>query len=409
MLRRPLAHLLVTLASFACAGACVTSPGAGEFGTVRMIGRVKGDLPLRVLPPVADPSGNFYTANGAIDFLETTATVSRVGGGESSGCDLTRGDTYGLHGWVGFGASEAWYWSGDLLVKVNAEDGACTTVLEVSPNTNARLAFKAVLPWVYDAQSQTSVVAFVQAQTDLLPTLVRVDLRRQIFADTIDFSPGDASAVSVIGVGASREREAGYVLLQYTRAGNLVTEARAYDAFAAPLFARSVALDKQEPYSLSGYLQGSTEGLVAGALKSGDVLLFDERGATVKHPPFPAVGVHAWEGALYVVGVANGRPSIASIDAAGNIGAARVWAASERAAAVIGGLHDVRDDRTQPARTVSWPQPGNAIGPFPFVSPFPLTRHAPGVTLWAVSGPQYDGPAGKITSLAVGAVGVTYP
>lgn len=392
----------------ALAGACSEAPAAGEFGTLRYVARVKGEPPLRVLPPISDLQGNVYTAYGAPDFPEVSVTVSHFAGGASPPCTLTRGDAVGLHGFVGYAANQAWYWSGDLLVEVKGANGECSAVLDVSPSANTRLRFDAVLPFVYDAPSQTTVVAFVSAPGDVAPSLVRVSLRDKTFAAQRDFEPADAREVVVLGVGADLERQVGMVLLQWKAGGGLVSEGRVYDAEAGLLSAVRLDLPELAASSVRGYLARSPDGVIGGLLPDNKVLLFSESAGRVVDAPFEAAGVHRWQDELFVVGTAEEQPALARIEN-GDIGGAIRWTASLAAARELGSQNEVRDDRAPPAKTVSWGTIRNAAGPFPFVQPFSMTPHSPGVTLLPVAGPIFDGPAGKVTAIAVGPVGIEYP
>lgn len=390
------------------AGACTTPPAPGEFGTLRYVTRVQGEPPLRVIPPLSDLAGNVYTAFGATDFPAVSVTVSHHTGGESPPCTLTRGDEVGLHGWVGYASRTAWYWAGDLLVEVDGNTGACSPVLDVSPTSNSRLRFDAVLPFVYDAPSQTTVVAFVSAPGDPAPSIVRVALRQKTFASSRDFDPPHAREVVILGVGADLERQVGMVLLQWKEGEAVVTEGRVYNAEAGLESATRFELPPQEPNAIRGYLARSPEGIVGGVLADGKVILYSDSGARVLDAPLEAVGVHRWKDELFVVGTSDDQPALARI-ADGQIGGAIRWSASLAAARELAGLREVRDDRTPPARIVTWDNIRYASGPFPFVQPFSLTPHAPGVTLVPLAGPSFDGPAGKVTALAVAPVGVEYP
>src|SRR5687768_10348002 len=110
--------------------ACPSEPEAGEYGTFRFAGRARGKPPLNLFPPVTDRSGNIYVAYGGVTLPgETEVFVGRVGGGWTSGCSLTKGDKFGLHGWVGFDEQHQWYWSGDAFVSVSGESADCHRVL----------------------------------------------------------------------------------------------------------------------------------------------------------------------------------------------------------------------------------------------------------------------------------------
>jgi hypothetical protein len=389
---------------------CTPSPlSSGQYGTFRYVAKVNGDAPLRLLPPIADVNGNVYTLNGDIDFPETHAFLSRAGGGEAAICSLTKGDKFGVHGWVGFSQDRAWYWSGDALVVITQT--SCSAVLDHDPGTDSNLLFRAVLPWVRDAPSQTSLVAMVQSPIDPLPFIVRVDLNGTILTNIAGFTPADASDVTVIGVGAEREANAGFMLIQYTRGGNKVVEGRFYDADSNLTGTGSVKSDPLPEYGVLGYLQRSSRGLVVGLLRDGSLVSFDASGGRVTPVAngMKPIGVHVWNGSLFLVGTKDGHPVIAGIDNRGGVLPAATWDASERAADGLGGAIVVTDDRTLPSRPATWKPVRTATGEFPFLSPHALTQHAPDTTLWVIAGPTFEFGGGTKTAFAMAPVGVTYP
>ncbi len=391
--------------------ACASEPPAGEFGKFRYAGKVQGSPPLRVIPPIADASGNVYTIYGAIDFPQVNVFVSRVGGGESAGCALTKGDKYGAHGWVGFSQDRAWYWSGDALVAVSGSIGSCGRVLDHDPGTDVSLAFRAVLPWVRDAPSRTTAVALVQSPVDPKPFTAMVDLNLGILTNVRAFTPGDATNVQVIGVGGDRALNQGALLLEYTSGGATVVEGWMLDADANVTARARLGVDTLPAYGVQGYLQISDAGLVEGVLSSGQLVAFDGSGGRLHDPPegLKPIGVHKWDGALWLVGTGTDQPLVAALDDRGVPSPGQPWNASLQADANLGGAQEVLDDRALPSRGVTWPDVTTAIGPNTFVSPFGLTTHAPGTTLWVVAGPQYDLGGVKETSIAVVPVGVSYP
>ena len=403
--------LLAALVLALSAGACTSAPAPGEIGKLRFAGRVLGAPPLRLLPPIADPTGNVYTLFGALDLKEVAVFASRAGGGQVSACNLTKGDRYGAHGWVGFAQERVWYWSGDALVSLFGGGEACSRVLDRDPGTNVNLAFRAVLPWVRDAPSRVSLVALVQSPVDPAPFSVMVDLNLNLMSNVRGFDPPDATKVQTIGVGAVREENVGFLLLQYDRKGATIVEGRRYDA-SANITARAVVRGGPFPeYGVRGYLQRSADGLVVGLLADGRLVAFDESSGRVLDPPpgLKPVGVHVWDGKLWLVGLSNDRPAIAAIESDGQVGEILSWTASEEAAQTLQGPQEVIDDRALPSRRVTWPEVGTGIGEFPFLSPFSPTRHADGTTLWVVAGPKYDVGGILETSFAMAPFGIRYP
>lgn len=408
-------RLAFALSAVAALVACATPLGSGEFGPFRLAGRVKGQTPLALLPPVADRAGNVYVLYGGIDVPETGVFAGKAGGGWFSGCALTKGDVYGAHGWVGFTDDRQFYWSGDALVSVSGRTGDCHAVLDRDPGTDANLLFRAVLPWVRDAPSRQSLVALVQSPVDLLPYSARVDLESEVLTDVRPFEPAGATAVRVLGVGARREENYGVVFLQYDLDGASRTEARWYDEEANRT--ATVGLDlppADREHTVQGYLQIAPGGLVAGVLRDGSLLTFDERGGrTSTVTAMDAVGVHLWKDSLYVVGVGkgegDGRPVLAKIEPSARVGPTRVWAASERAARALARPIDVRDDRELPSTATRFDAPRTAMGPFPFIHPHTLAKQGEDTSLWLVAGPSFDTGGASVTAFAMAPVGVTYP
>jgi hypothetical protein len=413
--------LLFVLIFGAAASGCASTLAPGDFGTFRFGGRVKGSAPLRLLPPIADRTANVYVLNGALDFLETNAFVAHAGGGWTSGCSFTKGDNYGAHGWSGYSDNQAWYWSGDALVAVPGTAGlVCHRVLDHDPGTDADLLFRGVLPWVRVQSERTTLVALVQSPTDPVPFSALVDLNAEILTNVTQLDPPDAQSVTVAGVGADGAQGIGVALLQYKSSnGADHLEARFYDLDANPTGAAVVGGGPLGPYSVVGYLQIGGSGRVAGlvapdkASPPSALVTFDRSGGGIaKIDPgatFQPVGVHAWDGGLWLVGERDGQPMLAPIDSGGNVGAPVGWGASQKAAAAIGGTITVRDDRSLPARATSWAGVKSAIGDLPFLSAHRLTEHAPGTTLWLIAGPSFQANDAAITSFAMAPVGVSYP
>jgi hypothetical protein len=154
---------------------------------------------------------------------------------------------------------------------------------------------------------------------------------------------------------------------------------------------------------------------VAGLVLSGgsgtppSLLTFDQGGGTVT--PITSmipVGVHAWQGNLWLVGTSNSGPVIAPINS-GGVGAVTTWSASLATASAIGGDVGVQDDRSLPSRTTTWSNVQTATGPFPFLHAHALTQQASGTTLWLFAGPSEASGGVTITSFAMAPVGVSYP
>jgi hypothetical protein len=404
----------------------VPTPEPGEFGKYRFVNRAIGVPPtMPLFPPISDIAGNVYTVYGALNDkeygTEISAFVSRNGGGELTLCDPEntplRGDTYGAHSWVGYGQDKVWFWGGENLLEMTPFS-QCRKVLDNDPGTNAALQFKAVLPWIYDAPSRTSVVAAVQSTADRLPFIVQVDLRASIFAKVEGFDPSSAEPDSVkfIGVGGDRVANVGSMLVQFRDNNQDVVEGRLYDRDANLISKAHINTPPLPEYGLIGTLQHSDAGLVAGLLPDNNVVLFNSdpnSGRIVKvENGMKPVGVHSWEGNLFLAGVAGEpeRPVLAYIDKNGQFPNVVPWVASEKAAAVLAaGNLTVIDDRTLPSRNVVWPQTPSANSVFPFVTAHAPFKHSTGTTLWLIGGPQVDVNNRKQTAFAMSPVGISYP
>ena len=395
--------------------ACSSSLTDGTVGTLRYAGRVKGLVPLAILPPVSDPSGNIYVLNGSIAVPETHAFVGPAGGGWKSSCNLTKGDSIGAHGWSGYATNRAWYWSGAALVAVSGTDGSCHAVLDRDPSTNEDLLFKAVMPAVRNLAERTTVPAFVQSPSDTTPFSALVDLDAEILTNVQGFDPSNATDVQVIGVGGVREAERGVVLVQYRQGSRASLEIRGYDGDANLTSRVSISGGPFAPYAVEGYLQLDDAELVAGLVQAADpdaaplLLTADASGGDVKAVSgIEPVGVHRWGGALWLVGLQDRAPAVAPI-VRGGIGAVVRWASSQNVASVFQGTTSVRDDRSLPSRETTWTDVKTATGAWPFLSAHSLTEHAPGTTLWTFAGPAVTDSALQLTAFAVAPCGVTYP
>ncbi len=405
------AACLGLVASLALVVAPSCSPGLapGGWGEFRFIGRVKGQPPLDVLPPISDRTGNIYTLYGAIGLTEVAAFVSRASGGSFAACSLTKGDVYGAHGWAGFTDDRAWYWSGDALVLVSAA-GACTAVLDHDPSTNVDLRFLAVMPWVHDTPSRRSLVALIESPADGIPFSALVDLDLGIATNLAQVPVSSGSNLTVLGVGADHASAGGFVVVVDTTSGVPQIEALFYDADANLVTTAPIAGSEPPPeYGIVGYLQIDSTGLVAGLTGLGSLLTFTRAGGVFQtiDPSVTPVGLHLWDGALWLVGTVAGNPVVLPLGSDGQLGAAVEWTASEQAAAALEAPLTVVDDRSYPQRATTWPAATPV--PFPFLhahSPWP---HAPETTLWTAAGPQFATNGPSMTDVAVAPVGIRYP
>lgn len=403
------------IAALSLLAACASTLSPGDVGTLRFAGRAKGLVPLALLPPVSDPAGNLYVLNGNPTLPETHVFVGEAGGGWTATCNLTKGDQVGVHGWAGYVQSTYWYWSGAALVNVSGTDGSCHAVLDHDPSTNADLSFEAVMPGVRNLAERATLVAWVQSPTDPLPFSAQIDLEAELMTNVQQFQPSDAEDVQVIGTGGVRERERGIVLVQYREASQAFLEIRGFDADGDLTDRVQVAGGPFAKYAVQGYLEMDDGDLVAALVATNDpdnplqLLTADSKGGDVGAVnSMTPVGVHRWQGQLWLVGLANNAPVVARI-ARGGIGPTAPWSASTATASSFGATTTVRDDRSLPSRDTTWSNVTTATGLFPFLSAWSLTENAPGTTLWVFAGPADTDSTLKLTSFAVAPVGVTYP
>jgi hypothetical protein len=405
---------------------CVGEPDPGEFGTFRYVGNVRGATPLNMIPPISDRDGNAYVLYGSPVLLEFGMRIGNARGGwtccgdtDPSGlCTASvaasvfggAGVTYGIHGFVGRSQSKAWFWSGEALVAGNGKFGGCNRILEQDPSSNSNLAFLAVIPWVRETPSRLSTLAYIQAPSDPRPFSAVIDLERDVYTNLQEFEPSNATDVQVLGVGGNLSDAEGVVVVRYTAAGTVRHQARFMDVDATEVESVKLSgLDTLPPYGIVGYIHSDADGLYAGLDVEGQVLVFDKSGGKRRSVSgMTPVGVHEWEGKLYVVGEQGGKPRIASIDASGSIGDARTWAASEAAEDNLGSEIEVVDDRTLPSRLTTWDNPSTAMGNHIFVHPHRLDHYANGTTSWLIAGPSLSVAGNDSTAVGYVPVGISY-
>lgn len=392
---------------------CIDYLDPGEHGVFRYFGEVRGDAPLDVIPPITDRDGNVYVLYGDRDLFEVEAFVGHAQGGWSSGCSLHKGDARGTHGWVGRAQNRAWYWSGDQLVEVSGDTGNCRAVLDSDPASGTNLRFLAVIPRVHETPSRTYLVAMIQSPTDPLPYLAVVDLDRARYSGLRELSPRDAQSVTVLGVGAAADGDVGFILIRYLQGGTSRIEALFINNDAEVVARTDIAGSGSELLqdAVLGYLQSVDGQLVVGLLETGELVAFDRGGGEVRpvSDGIVPVGVHRWQGELWLVGEGGGRPGVARLNASGEPGPPLVWNSSEKAAARLEGQVAVVDDRAEPRKRVGWPDPVPAIGSFPFVHAHSPDHYANETTGMVIAGPSYDFSGQPQTSIAFGPVGITYP
>jgi hypothetical protein len=393
--------------------ACIPEPAPGEFGTFRYVANVRGTTPLALVPPISDREGNAYVLYD----VPTQLTASQLyighyeGGWSSNNCFVdpgtsTFGNT-GVHGFVGRAEQRAWFWVGPALVKGNGRLGFCSRILENDPSSGAKLEFRAVVPWVRETPSRLTTIAWIQAALDPRPFRVVIDLKNNVYTSLDEFGPSDATDVTILGVGGNLSEGEGVLLARYTVGGNTVVQARFVDHEGGEIDSASVSgLGNLPEYGIVGYLQASDTGLYAGLDNAGGLVVLDHSGGTRRDVNgMTPVGVHKWDGQLYLVGEANGRPKLAKLDDDGDVGKIGDWDASIDALGELKGTTEVIDDRSLPSTQTKWRDARTAMGSFPFLHPHSVDRYASATTTWLVAGPVLND---EITAIAFVPVGISY-
>ena len=250
-------------------------------------------------------------------------------------------------GFVGHSDDRAWYWSGDALVAV--DDPLAARLLSRDP---VRLmCFEGVIPrWM--KPSRRNLIALVQGSIDPLPYHVVIDLDQETYSEAVQFTPSDASDVVVLGTGAVRMALV-ESLVAYTLSGNVVFEAIFVGRNGSP--SDRVVLEMDSSLAVSGGIQGflrsNSDDLWAGLLADDTLLLLDDRsGYVTSLDNITPVGVQAWDGNLFLTGLADGLPVIAEIDDDGDLGAVGSWrTAIETKAELDSGIR-VRDEHDPTGR-----------------------------------------------------------
>jgi hypothetical protein len=412
------------LAALACTlPGCLEYLESGELGQMRYVADVAGDESFRASPAVSDRNGNVYALFGSRELAQTQAAVGYAGGGGWRGqCEVHEGTDRGVHGWVGVAQDRAWYWSGDSLVELSGVHANCRQILRRDPTSRADLAFEGVIPWVKLTPSRTTLVALVDAPSDPVPFFVMVDLDLRRYTKLEEFVPRNGSEVTVLGTGADPEHDAGFMVVRYVIDEAVRVEARFVDDDAHVTDIVNVpGLELAEEDAFTGFMEIGADGWVGGVVVPEPpampeeaprvaVLLFNREEAVLIEDlgSLAPVGVHAWDGRAYVVGVANGRPALAEI-LDGRLGDPRVWTTSERVARSLQANVVVQDDRFTPVRTYTWDDPRQAFGAFPLLTPSSPHAYAIGESLMVIAGPSYETAGETFTSVAVGPVGIEYP
>jgi hypothetical protein len=398
------------LGALVCAS-CIELLEPGELGELRVLGDIRGEVPLPVTAPIADRNGNIYVLVGTREMPEVSASVARFGGGWTGGCRIHEGTMSDTHGWIGASEDRAWYWSGTALVQVDGETGSCKDVLDTDPATAADLLFVGVAPAIRETPSRTTVVAMIQSPSDAVPFTSVVDLDLGVYTDLRRFDPANAIEPVVLGTGSDPEIDgAAIFVVRYTLGEAVRVEAR----FVAPSgettdVAPLEGIDDTGANAIAGFVQSAGD-KAAGVLGTGALVVFDRVGGRVRDTMgIEAVGVHRDGARLWVVGIKNARPAIGEIGPSGDVSRVVAWTSSENTANRLARGVSVLDDRVQPIATRRWTDARASTGPWPFVQPESPFVYGDGVTLLMIAGTTFETGGMPFTEIAVGPAGIEYP
>jgi len=391
---------------FALLLACAQPLAPGEWGTFRWFAELKGESPMRLLPPASDRDGNVYVLYGDSTNPESIVYTGAALGGWTGGCRAHRG-VRGLHGFVGRSDSRMWYWAGDALSTVSGETGACREVLSSDPVTGTQLLFLGVIPRVSETPSHRYLPALVQGSSDTTPFYVTVDLDEDRYFDAIRFEPEGAETVVVAGTGADPVADEGVFVVTYALGEGLYTRAVFVAGDGRKRLRTLEVPEVLSQDSILGFVQFSASGTGAALLDDGRLLRISRDQVFIDAiAGIEPAGVQTWNGSLYLTGLVDGVPSIQKIEANGASGA-KAWAASRAAFSDLGAI-SVLDERSDPAYSTDWAEAQTAIDYAPLMSPWPLDVYTTTSTGWLVAGPAYEAGAEPFTAVAYAPVGVSF-
>lgn len=386
--------------------ACAEPLAPGEWGTFRWFAELKGEAPMRLLPPATDRDGNAYVLYGDRDNSESIVYTGGALGGWTGGCRAHRG-VRGLHGFVGRSDNRMWFWSGNALSVVSGETGACREVLSADPVTGTGLDFLGVIPRVSETPSHRYLPALVQGASDTTPFYVTMDLDEDRYFDAIRFEPEGAESVRVAGTGADPYADEGVFIVTYSLGEGNATRAVFVAADGRQRLRTQDVPEVLEEDSILGFVQFSASGVGAALLDDGRLLRLSRGQVTIDTiSGIEPYGVQAWGGSVYLTGVVDGVPSIQKIDAGGASGS-KSWGAARQALNGLGAV-SVLDERSDPAFNSDWEDSSSAVGVGPLLSPWPLDVYTTDSTSWLVAGPAYEAGAEPFTAVAFAPVGVNF-
>ncbi len=390
---------------------CVEELALGEFATPRYVTNMRGDVPLRAVPPISDRNGNVYVLYGHINFRDTQAYAGKRVSGWKKGCPGHRGDFFGLHGWIGRAQDRAWYWSGEALVEIAANEDTCR-LLDRDYRNNALLHMDAVFPVVREAPSRTTTVALIRAEPDPHPFFVVIDLFRNTYFNAVPFEPLAARKIEVLGTGGARKHGRAYLVVKYELDDRTVVEGRTYDLEGNETSrVRIPGMDELTAYSILGNLVSTDGRQISGLLPDGRRVFFTDEEGTVlpASEEMDSVGLHLWQDKTFLVGTVDEKPVVAQVEG-DSIGPVSPWEASLRARDSLRGKHvRIVDERQAPMTETTWTNPSSAIGSYPFLSPYTPNQYTDHSAGWLIAGPRYETSGAQITAVAFTPMGISYP
>ncbi len=405
-------RLWAVLCAGLLAAACIPEVAPGEWGTMRYFAQMRGEAPMRLIPPYTDRNGRVYVLFGDDEgSLPTTVYTGQTSGGWSGGCTADRG-VGGVRGFIGRDLDRVWYWSARTLVSVDGDTGACREVLTRDPVTQTEISWQGIVPLVDNTPSRTRVVAMVQGATDARPTTVLVDLDQRLYSIIQSYQPADATDVVVLGTGANPIDRTGVFVTAHQENG--ATKFQAIFVQRDGQWGQVLPLNLDEAYArhgaIEGFIQSGEEGHWAGVLDDGTVLYLNANsGRTEAVDSWDVYGIHRRDGALFAVGVRQDQAMIAPISPDGRIDNPTIWASSVAAEGALTGSFAIRDERTSPTRRLDWADVRNVIGPHPFVTPYPIDAYTIHSAGWLVGGPVVQAGVEPQTSIAFAPVGISWP
>jgi len=396
---------IALLGAFGCAD---TPPGPGEWGAVRYFANLRGEPPMRLIPPLTDRTGNTYVLYGAPDWFDTVVLRLSVEGDRPTTCDPAPDvdpGGFGLHGWVGRSIDRVWYWTGTVLVEV-ASSGACEFVLRNDPVSGTEVRFLGVAPQVDDTPSRRFATALVQGGTgDVNFTLI--DLDRGLPFNTTEFPADDPRDLRVVTTGAwEAERTTVFVVAFSDQVQSFFL-----DRLGDVVSRRDVALPADiEDYGIPSFLQFSDAGRGAGLLPDGRLFVLSSRDSAVVEPAFAAQGLLRWEGELYVTGEqADGAAVLARLESDGTLTRPLPFRSADIALEALAAGTFVDDERSRPLRRRRWEVVQSAIGGRPLISPWPIDPYTNRSVGWLLAGPSFDTSFEPVTAVGFAPVGLEVP